>query len=253
MSIDQRNAAAVGGSCCLIIGLLLAIWQPVAFVIYLSLFLAAFILAIVAIAQKRVPAGLVLLILSIILPIGAVSYGVTQRWKTITQITGADSPPSASTSADNRPGVTPKPVWHYAAESDPMGRGMQRAAWITSENAIDLPFPYSGTQTVRLVIVHSPKYGLRVHVDLLRGQFQCTGGCTVPVRFDDQAIVQMDASPAADGDPKMLFIRSEETFIGKMMRAHTVRIEAPFWQAGSQVLTFPVAQFEAVKVLADGK
>lgn len=48
MSREKRNAAAVGGWCCLVIALLLAVWQPVMLIIYLPLFLAAFILAIVA-------------------------------------------------------------------------------------------------------------------------------------------------------------------------------------------------------------
>jgi len=253
MTEDKRNGALVGGWCCLIIAVILASWQPVTFIIYLPLFLAAFILAIVAIAQRRITGGVVLLLLAIVVPIGAISYGVVSTWHGISEGTHAgasiatvpqSADPASATSSTAQ-------TWHYEKYHDPMGRGTTRIAEIASDNVLYFGAPYEGAQRAELSIVNSAKYGLQARVSIPRGQFDCPSyeGCTVHVRFDDRVLTQMKAAPSDDGDSTILFLLEPKAVAVGVMKAKVFRVEAPFWQEGTQVLTFPVAGLDAIKVL----
>jgi|GEM_PF-4254260 len=65
---NVRQGAAVGGGVCFIVGMVLMFVSLMTFFLYVPLFIAAFILSIVAMAQGRVAAGLVLLLLTLIVP-----------------------------------------------------------------------------------------------------------------------------------------------------------------------------------------
>lgn len=248
---NNRSGILVGGWSCLIIGLTLAIWQPVALLISLALFLAAFVLAVVAIAKRQFLGGGVLLLLTLFLPVCAVRYGFSLDRVSTPHIAVGASPPAAD-------GVAPKspsPTWQYSHWPDPMGRGMTRIAEIDSTNILSFRFPYSGEQHARLVIVNSAKYGLQVQVSIRSGQFMCPGyeGCTVETKLDDQAIVAMHASAAADGDPTVLFLPDPENVVSHVLSAKTFRVEAPFWQEGNQTLIFSVDNLDPVQVLMPPK
>jgi len=248
---DKRNGALVGGWCCLVIAVLLAIWQPITFAIYVPMFLAAFVLAIVAIAQRRITSGVILLLLSIILPIGAVSYGVTSAWRGVSNVAAAGSSPSTA----NAPTASPSQTWHYAHWADPMGRGTTRIAEVDSTNVLNFGFPYAGEQHARFAIVNSAKYGLQVRLTIHSGQFMCPSyrGCTVQVRLDDEPVVAMRAAPSDDGDSTVLFLTKPKAVVADVLKAKIFRVEAPFWQEGTQILSFPVADLDAVKVLTPTK
>lgn len=65
---NVKQGALIGAWVCLVIGLLLNIITNFLFFVYVPLYLAAFILAIVAMAQKRVLGGLIALLLCVLLP-----------------------------------------------------------------------------------------------------------------------------------------------------------------------------------------
>jgi len=65
---DVKQGAIIGGFVCLVLGVALMFISLLSFIVYLPLFLAAFILSIVAMAQKRVVGGVLLLLLTIIVP-----------------------------------------------------------------------------------------------------------------------------------------------------------------------------------------
>lgn len=67
-----KQGAAIGGWVCLGLGLLLITTSPLLMLLYVPLFIAAFVLGIVAMAQKRVGQGVTILLLSIIGPIAGV-------------------------------------------------------------------------------------------------------------------------------------------------------------------------------------
>lgn len=133
-----------------------------------------------------------------------------------------------------------------------MGRGTTRIGEIQSDNLLSFDFPYAGAQRATLLIVNSAEYGLQARVDIQRGQFLCPSykGCTVHVRFGDQPMTWMQASPSDDGDSTVLFLDEPKAIVAGLMRSKTFRVEAPFWQQGTHVLTFPVAGFDAMEVLS---
>jgi cell division protein FtsW (lipid II flippase) len=66
----RQSKAVAAGLICVFIGLVLLFNSPLGMLlIYAPLFLAAFILSIVAMAQGRIVAGLLLLLISIIVPL----------------------------------------------------------------------------------------------------------------------------------------------------------------------------------------
>lgn len=68
MEQGKRNGAVIGGWVCFGIGVALMFATLWSFILYGPLFLVAFILAIVAMAQRRVGQGVILLLASIVVP-----------------------------------------------------------------------------------------------------------------------------------------------------------------------------------------
>lgn len=101
----RSGGGALNGSVlCLVVGLALLIYGRIWFFVYLPLFLAAFVLAIVAIAQRRVFVGVCALLLSVFLPVFtafAIAYlPKTREWDGQTAIIAA---PEQSTGAEVKP------------------------------------------------------------------------------------------------------------------------------------------------------
>lgn len=65
----QRQGAVIGGWACLFLGTALMFWTLFSFLLYLPLFIAAFALGIVAIAQRRLWNGIPILLLSVAIPV----------------------------------------------------------------------------------------------------------------------------------------------------------------------------------------
>ena len=63
------SGAVIGGWVCVLLGTALMIWSLLLFLFYAPLFFVAFVLSIVALAQKRIGHGLGLLFASLILPL----------------------------------------------------------------------------------------------------------------------------------------------------------------------------------------
>lgn len=246
MAVDKRNGAVVGGWCCIILAVLIGMASPALFLLYVPLAMAAFVLAIIAMAQRRITHGVFMLLLSILVPVGILGYGASSGWRTITQV--ADSAPASAGSAAAALAATRG--WQYTTQDDPMGRGADRAAAITSTNTVDFSFPYAGPQHARLALVNSARYKHQVRLDIERGQFTCSGynGCALHARVDDRKAVRFTAAPAANGDATSLFVVDADGFVRALRGAHTLRVEAEFWQEGSTVFTFDVTGLDAARI-----
>lgn len=114
-----------------------------------------------------------------------------------------------------------------------------------STNTLDFDFPYSGVQNGRLTIRKTQGQGTDVYFGIEKGQFLCgIEECTVNVRFDEGPIQQFTAVPPSDHSTTVLFIEDTSSFVSRLRRAKTVRIEATFYQAGAQTLDFSVDGFK---------
>lgn len=65
----QKQGTVIGGWVCIVLGTALMFWTLLSFILYLPLFLAAFVLGIAAIAQRRLGHGIAILLLSVVVPL----------------------------------------------------------------------------------------------------------------------------------------------------------------------------------------
>jgi hypothetical protein len=68
MQTNVKQGALIGSGVCLLVGLAFMVWSLFWFIAYVPLFFAAFVLSIIAMAQKRVTGGILLLLASCIIP-----------------------------------------------------------------------------------------------------------------------------------------------------------------------------------------
>jgi hypothetical protein len=154
---------------------------------------------------------------------------------------------TATVSKTPAPAVaTPEPgsQWSYTKEVDGMGRE-EFFARVESANALSFGFPYQGSQHGTLVIRRSGHWGTNVAVRIERGQFLCgIQNCAVNVRFDQGPIQRFSASEPDDHSTTTLFLNKESRFISQLRKAKVARVEATFFQEGTQALQFNVDGFK---------
>ena len=141
--------------------------------------------------------------------------------------------------------MPPPSEWRYNVRDDPMGGAVATAA-VQSSNSFEFEFPYQGIQHATLTIRSDD--GTDVILSIEQGQFLCTMGCSVMVRFDDGPTDRWRAVGPSDHSTESIFLRKESQFLKQLKNARVLRIEADFFQEGKRVLEFPVARFDASKV-----
>ena len=138
--------------------------------------------------------------------------------------------------------VKQEPVfqWEYSNTEDTMGR-KKSFAHVTSENTLNFDFPYRGPQHGTLTIRSSAGWGTEATIHIERGQFLCgIDRCSVNVRFDDGPVWEYSATGPADHSTTILFIDGAPEFVSCVRKAKFVRIEATFFQQGTQIAEFNV-------------
>lgn len=132
-------------------------------------------------------------------------------------------------------------AWQYRTETDPMGGAFQSATTMSTNN-LNFSAPYRGPQKATLYLRTHPRKGRDVLVAIEKGQFICNvSGCTLMVRFDQEKPRRFGAVGPTDHSSTVLFIRDYAGFTKALRAAKVVRIEATFYQEGSQVMEFDVA------------
>lgn len=144
--------------------------------------------------------------------------------------------------------------WNYFQTDDQMGKGVIYQALVSSSNAVNFSFPYSGPQRASLSLLTHPRYGKDVIFRIEKGQILCRSyeGCEVIVRFDDEDAVKYSAVGAADNSPETIFIKRYDGFVKKLIAAKRVRISVDIYQEGSPVFDFDVRGFSQEKYRQKG-
>lgn len=139
--------------------------------------------------------------------------------------------------------------WSYSVSEDAMTGKSARSARIESENTVNFGFPYQGEQHAGLTLRDHPKYGRDVILAIEKGQFLCPSwdGCEVMVRFDDGQPQDWRASPAADNDSTVIFIRNADGFLQRMRSAKVVRVQPRIYQEGEPIFEFRVGGFDLAR------
>ena len=144
------------------------------------------------------------------------------------------------------PPPPPPSPWAYRSNVDEMSDQRTSQACTMSTNVVRLGFPYE-TQRVSLCLRQHPRWGQDAIVRLERGgQFLCTSyqACTVRIRFDAGDAAAYSALGPSDNSSDTIFIQNDSRFIGNLRRSSRVIIEANFYQAGAQQMSFETAQLE---------
>ena len=131
---EVKQGAAIGGWVCFGLGVLFMYFSLWSFLLYTPLFLVAFILAIVALAQKRIGSGISLLLSCLIVPAVLWIYlGATRTAKTIENATRAmtndgEASRTSATQTTVSPKSAPPPVLQFTMQNRLAVPGIPKAA-----------------------------------------------------------------------------------------------------------------------------
>ena len=136
-----------------------------------------------------------------------------------------------------------KAVWDFTIEKDEMTDSKNIWASITSDNFISQEFPYEGLTHATIIVRYMKKYGYDVLIKISHGQIngrEYYGTNYVTARFDEGNSKKYYFNESADGDSKVVFIRSHSDFIKNCKKAKTIKIDLPLYKYGRPVFTFKV-------------
>lgn len=152
--------------------------------------------------------------------------------------TPADSSTTTDSATDKEVSEKPAEIWKYSEEVDEMSGTKQLFASTTSTNQLEFDFPYSGGTTFQLTVRNLGKES-EVVLTLDKGQFMGSmGDDYCRVKFDEGEPEKFYYGSASDGSPDVIFFNSNSKFISKLKQSKKVMIEAPFFEAGRQVIYF---------------
>jgi hypothetical protein len=107
----QKQGAVIGGWVCIALGTVLMFWTLLSFLLYLPLFFAAFVLGIVAIAQRRLGHGIPILLLSVVIPLViGMALGAYRTQQLMEEAGKTEEARTAARSSESAPpSVAPEP------------------------------------------------------------------------------------------------------------------------------------------------
>jgi len=145
------------------------------------------------------------------------------------------------TSTEVKKEVEKKSNWKYAVDTDKMSGTKRYFASTTSTNEIEFEFPYDGGSTFQLVVRNMGKRN-EVLLSVSKGQFMTSIGSSekIRIKFDDEKPFYVGYNSADDGSMDIIFLNSANKIINKLKKAKKVMIEAPFYDAGRQIIYFDV-------------
>jgi len=161
-------------------------------------------------------------------------------------LTGCLSPASEKNNAESNAAVNdaapePQTDWLYETRLDKMSGDTSYFASSNSTNSVEFEFPYNGGSTFRLM-VRKMLHGTDVVVLVDKGQFMTNmmGEEQLRVKFDDGKPEPWAYSGARDAGMDIIFPNNPKKFIQRLKTVKKVMIEAPFYNAGRQVMEFDV-------------
>ncbi len=218
---NVKQGALIGAVACFAIGIILMFISLWSFIIYSPLFLAAFILSIVAMSQKRVAGGLVMLLLTLIMPpvlffglaatrgkttMDEISKSLDEASADIDRAFGVASPNTGSTAPSDPPG------WKLRTDTSPIDDSKSYFLSRDAEEPIGSGFMRS---TPTLMIRH--KEG-ELEVYITMGQYLGSDTATVTVRIGSSPATQSEWSLSTDG--KAIFYPADHASFVRQLLAN---------------------------------
>lgn len=133
-------------------------------------------------------------------------------------------------------------TWDYFTDVDKMTSKESRRAVVTSDNTLNLDFPYKSTNNYgRVTVRYDASEGTDVAVLIEKGHILCPSygrGCNVTVRFDEATPIRFRAIGPSDHSTTIFFIHDTKRFIAGASKAKKILIQFTMYQAGNQTLEF---------------
>jgi hypothetical protein len=154
---------------------------------------------------------------------------------------------NAGTSSTNETQEVVKETWKYETKSDELTGEKQYFASTISTNLLEFDFPFHGGTSFQLIIRDMNKgRGEEVVIFTDNAQFLDYDE-TIKVRFDESEPVTYNVSGSDDGSMGYLFVSNSSNFITKLKASSKVRIEAPFFEEGRQVIYFDTKDYKGLQ------
>jgi hypothetical protein len=136
--------------------------------------------------------------------------------------------------------------WNYTSRENAMGDGKTSEACVTSDNEVQLGWPYGNTKA-DLCLRNSKAFGKDAYVALHGdGQILCRSyeSCTLRIRYGDGKAQSISGIGASDNSTNIVFIQNRSSLERNLKTADKTAIEIEFYQAGRQALVFPTKGFD---------
>jgi hypothetical protein len=152
----------------------------------------------------------------------------------------ADDASATSSAADAASGSGSK--WDYENDTDQMRGTSTKTASVTSDNTVNLDFPY-GDVHGQLWVRKRGTGPLDAAFEVEKGQILCNSfsESVVSIKFDDGPIQKFRCTDASDGSDNVAFLLPAARFLSEVRKSKRAIVEAEFYQQGRQQFTFDTA------------
>jgi len=135
--------------------------------------------------------------------------------------------------------------WTYFDYEDAASGKAAFKASLTSENEINLSFPYGGNQNGTLSLRNHPRFGKDIFFKINKGQILSIDGYSYDdkyflVRFDDGDVNRWNYLEAADQSSDIIFISNEKKFKEKLTNSSKIYLTVNLYQDGQRTFIFDV-------------
>lgn len=138
-----------------------------------------------------------------------------------------------------------KSVWASSFYVDEMSGDTTFVKSVQSENTINFSFPYTGGSTFELIVRQKKGKDPEILLSTDNGQFMYSFSSDyLRVKFDENEPFNVTYNTPSDGSATVIFLKSTSRLIKELKKAQKVKIEAPFFQDGRQVIEFEVDGFD---------
>lgn len=145
-----------------------------------------------------------------------------------------------------QPAEVVRPNWEYDSKTDEMRGESSYFTATTSQNLVELDFPYQGGTDLKIMLRKDAEHGNDVIFLVNKGQLYCTyRDCHISIKFDDGAVEKIETVEAAAGSSELLFLANNPSgFVNRLKSADTVMVEVQFYNHGKEQFKFDVSGLE---------
>lgn len=136
--------------------------------------------------------------------------------------------------------------WEYQEDRDEMREQSSFFATNSSQNTVELDFPYQGGTKLTIILRDDAKHGQDVMFGVNKGQLFCQyRDCHINIKFDNGEIERYETNEAEAGASEVLFLAGNKSkFVEKIKKSKTAMIEVNFYNHGAEQFKFDLSGLE---------